>query len=101
MSEWFHNNESWRNFILFSYQTRFTELFEAIDSLAFMKLDQRLHKYLCDIVKLNGTNVLAITHQQISDDLHTSRVVVSRLLKQLENENIIKLSRNKIEVLKF
>lgn len=99
MAEWFHNNESWRNFILQSYQVRFNEMLETIDTLAFMKMDERLFKYLKDHVKLNASDIVSKTHQDIAEDLNTSRVVISRLLKQLENEQKIKLSRNKIEVL--
>ena len=101
MSEWFHSIESWRNFILQSYQTRFNEMLETIDTLAFMKMDERLFKYLTDQVKLNASSTIPKTHQDIAEDLNTSRVVVSRLLKQLENEHKIILSRNKIEVLAF
>ena len=101
MSEWFHSNESWRNFILQSYQVRFNEMLKTIDTLAFMKMDERLFKYLNDFVKLNASNTITKTHQDIAEDLNTSRVVISRVLKQLENEGKIKLSRNKIEVLDF
>ena len=101
MTEWFHTNESWRNFILQSYQVRFNEMLETIDTLAFMKMDERLYKYLIDTVKLNASKIISKTHQDIAHDLNTSRVVVSRLLKQLENENKIELSRNKITVLDF
>ncbi|HEX9826823.1 MAG TPA: Crp/Fnr family transcriptional regulator [Flavobacteriaceae bacterium] len=101
MVEWFHNNESWRNFILQSYQIRFNEMLETIDTLAFMKMDERLYKYLLDNVKLNASQTLTITHQDIAEDLHTSRVVISRLLKQLEDAHKIKIGRNKIEVLDF
>lgn len=101
MTEWFQKNESWRNFILQSYQIRFNEMLETIDTLAFLKMDKRIHKYLKDQVKLNSSHELEITHQQISEDLNTSRVVVSRLLKQLEDEKKIKIGRNKIEVLEF
>ncbi|WP_245794781.1 Crp/Fnr family transcriptional regulator [Flaviramulus basaltis] len=99
MQKWFNNNESWRNFILESYQTRFDEMLDAIDSIAFMKMDERLYKYLINKTKLHDSKTLHIKHQDISEDLHTSRVVISRLLKQLENEHKIKLSRNKIQVL--
>ena len=101
MSEWFHSNESWRNFILHSYQVRFNEMLETIDTLAFMNMDERLFKYLIDHVKLNASKTITKTHQDIAEDLNTSRVVVSRLLKKLENDSKIKLSRNKIEVLHF
>ncbi len=101
MKTWFHTNESWRNFILQSYQIRFDEMLETIDTLAFMKMDQRLFKYLTDKVKLSASTDLEITHQNIAEDLHTSRVVISRLLKQLEKEQKIALGRNKITVLDF
>lgn len=101
MKLWFHNNESWRNFILQSYQIRFDEMLETIDTLAFMKMDERLFKYLIDKVKLTSSTNIEITHLEIAEDLHTSRVVISRLLKQLERENKIELGRNKINVLDF
>lgn len=101
MKLWFNSNESWRNFILQSYQVRFDEMLETIDTLAFMKMDERLFKYLTDHVKLSASTELAITHQEIAEDLHTSRVVISRLLKQLEKEHKIELGRNRIIVLDF
>ncbi|WP_296315498.1 Crp/Fnr family transcriptional regulator [Winogradskyella sp. UBA3174] len=101
MKLWLNSNESWRNFILQSYQVRFDEILETIDTLAFMKMDERLFKYLTDQVKLTASSDLEVTHQEIAKDLHTSRVVVSRLLKQLEKGHKIKLGRNKISVLEF
>ncbi|WP_418602909.1 Crp/Fnr family transcriptional regulator [Hwangdonia sp.] len=99
MQKWFHDNESWRNFILESYQSRFSEMLETIDDLAFMKMNERLYKYLIHKTKMDNSKTIIVKHLDIAEDLHTSRVVISRLLKQLENENKIKLSRNKIEVL--
>ena len=99
MQIWFHKYESWRDFILESYQNRFDEMLETIDNLAFMKTDERLYKYLLNKAKLHDSKSIIVKHQDIADDLHTSRVVISRILKQLENENKIKLSRNKIEIL--
>ncbi|WP_411768352.1 Crp/Fnr family transcriptional regulator [Winogradskyella sp. A3E31] len=96
---WFNSEPDWRQFILQSYQIRFDEMLQTIDTLAFMNMDERLFKYLTNRVKLSGDPELNITHQQIAEDLNTSRVVVSRLLKQLENNNKITLSRNKVEVL--
>ncbi|WP_179348163.1 Crp/Fnr family transcriptional regulator [Winogradskyella pacifica] len=101
MKLWFNSNESWRNFILQSYQVRFDEMLETIDTLAFMKMDERLFKHLTDQVKLSASTNLEVTHQEIAEDLNTSRVVISRLLKQLERENKIELGRNKIQVLDF
>ena len=72
------------------------ELMESIDAIAFMNLDQRLLKYLVDQAKLLGSLEILHTHQQVADDLHSSRVVISRLLKQLEIKGEITLHRNKI-----
>ena len=101
LEEWMVKYKSWRNFVIDSYNIRLSEMLEAIDTLAFMKMDQRLYKHLTDKVKIMRSSTLNTTHQEIAQDLNTSRVVISRLLKQLENEKKIKLYRNKIEVLEF
>ena len=96
VDDWLKKYESWRHFIIDSYHMRLIEMVESIDSLAFLKLDDRLLKYLTDKVKILKNNTLHITHQEIADDIHTSRVVVSRLLKRLENEGRIRIFRNRI-----
>jgi len=101
LEEWMVKYPSWRSFVIDSYNIRLNEMLEAIDTLAFMKMDQRLYKYLIDKVQIMRSTTLNTTHQEIAVDLNTSRVVISRLLKQLENEGKIKLYRNKIEVLDF
>jgi CRP/FNR family transcriptional regulator len=101
MALWLEKYASWRTFVFDSYNTRFNELLEAIDNLAFNNMHDRLHKYLKDKVLVNKTEIVDATHQQIAYDLHSSRVVISRLLKALEKEGAIKLFRNKIEVLNF
>jgi CRP/FNR family transcriptional regulator, anaerobic regulatory protein len=101
MEEWMDKYKSWRNYILSSYHSRLMELMETVDAIAFMRLDERLLKYLTDQVKLMGSLEINHTHQQIADDLHSSRVVISRLLKQLENKGIIEIHRNKIVLKNF
>ena len=96
MELWMHKFKSWREYILQSYHVRLTELMETIDAIAFMRLDERLLKYLTDQAKLLGSLEIHHTHQQIAEDLHSSRVVISRLLKQLEIRGTITLKRNKI-----
>jgi len=96
MQLWMDKYRSWREYILQSYHTRMLELMETIDEIAFMRLDERLIKYLTDQAKLLGNLELHHTHQQIADDLHSSRVVISRLLKQLENKGTIQIRRNRI-----
>jgi len=101
LEEWMGKYKSWREFVIESYSSRLDEMIEAIDTLAFMKMDERLFKYLSDKVKIMRDTTLNTTHQEIAIDLNTSRVVVSRLLKQLENDGKINLHRNKIEVLEY
>jgi CRP/FNR family transcriptional regulator len=96
MEYWMDKYKSWREFIISSYHVRLMEIMETVDAIAFMKLDERLLKYLNDQAKLLGSLEIHHTHQQIADDLHSSRVVISRLLKQLENKGVIELHRNKI-----
>ncbi len=101
MEEWLTKYRTWRNFVFESYNIRLNEMLEAIDTLAFKNLDERIFKYLSDKVKVLGTTEISNTHQEIASELHTSRVVVSRLLKGLELNGKIKLHRNKIEVLQY
>ena len=72
---------------------------ETVDTLAFMKMDERLLKYLRDKAMVTHDDMIYATHQQVAHDLHTSRVVISRLLKQMEKEGKIELHRNQIKVL--
>lgn len=96
MLDWMDKYPSWRKFILESYHLRMKELMETIDAVAFLKLDERIEKYLKDQAKLLSTLELNYTHQQIAEDLHSSRVVISRILKQMEIKGLIIQSRNKI-----
>ena len=100
MEEWLGKYKSWRNFVFNSYNNRLKEMLSAIDNLAFMNMDERLLKYLNEKVKINNSNEIHNTHQEIAYDLHTSRVVISRLLKALENKGKIKLNRSSIILLK-
>ena len=99
MEEWLTKYKTWRNFVFDSYNVRLNEMLEAIDTLAFMNLDERLYKYLTDKAKVIGDTEIKNTHQEIAYEMHTSRVVISRLLKALELQGKIKLHRNKIEIL--
>jgi CRP/FNR family transcriptional regulator len=100
MEEWLGKYKSWRNFVFNSYNNRLKEMLNAIDHLAFMHMDERLLHYLSEKSKINKTKFILSTHQEIAYDLHTSRVVISRLLKALEHEGALKLHRASIELLK-
>ncbi|MEC5156328.1 CRP/FNR family transcriptional regulator [Chryseobacterium sp. MP_3.2] len=99
MDEWMAKYKTWRAFVLQSYQNRFMEVLDTVDSIAFLNMDKRLLKYLANKVKISNTNIIESTHQQIADDLNTSRVVISRLLKTLEKQKQVELNRNSIKYL--
>jgi len=101
MEDWMNRYASWRQYILESYHVRISELMETIDAIAFMRLDERLDKYLKDQAKLMGSLEIKHTHQQIAEDLHSSRVVISRLLKQMESKGMIELKRNRVVLKSF
>ena len=101
MATWLGTYKTWQAYILQSYHNRMDELLEAVDTIAFLKMDERLFKYLKDKAMVTHNDVLQVTHKEISEDLHTSRVVISRLLKKLENEGRIDLFRNSIKVLEL
>ncbi len=99
MDEWTSQYKTWRDFVFASYHARLNELLNTIDSIAFNRMDERLAAYLKEKSRINQGNTIYNTHQEIAYDLNTSRVVVSRLLKKLEQLNKIQLHRNHIEIL--
>lgn len=101
MEEWMIKYASWRNFVLESYNSRLNEALQAIDNLAFNNMEERLTKYLRDRAMVLRNGEIKTTHQRIAIDLHSSRVVISRLMKKLEEVGIIKQHRNLVQVLEF
>ncbi len=99
LDSWVTKFPSFRKFVFRTYQNRFDELLTTLDSVVFTKMDERIYKYLLDNQEASGNFVINKTHAQIAQDLNTSRVVVSRLLKQLEKEDKIEQFRNRIEML--
>jgi CRP/FNR family transcriptional regulator len=100
MDEWMIKYPTWKKFVMTTILNRFTEVIKAIDEVAFKKMDERLAHYLNEKSKRTGSSLINLSHQQIADDLGTNRVVVSRLLKQLEVEKRLLLYRNQIKLLK-
>jgi len=99
LDEWLCKYPSWKNYVMRSFNERFIELLKSIESIAFHKLDERLIAYLREKQRLSGSSVIKASHNTIADELATSRVVISRLLKQLENSGKIILYRNEIKLL--
>ena len=98
MDKWITENPLWRAYIFQSFSNRFEDMLHAVDQLAFYKMDERILNYLKDTAKLTKHNTIMLSHQEIAIDLNTSREVVSRLLKQLEVEGVLKLGRGKVEL---
>lgn len=96
MDQWMSQYKSWYQFVITSYRARFEELLKTIDAIAFTSLDERLEYYLKKQVNKLG-NQLKITHQEIANDLNSSREVISRLLKKMEAKNWVVIHRNSIE----
>lgn len=100
MDKWMIKHRSWYEFIIETYRSRFEEVLEVVDNIAFRSMDERLEFYLkrhSDACKCPEVN---LSHQEIASELNTSREVISRLLKKMEQRGLVKLNRNQIELLK-
>lgn len=104
---WISKYPEWRTFVFRSYRERFDELLSAVDAVAFHNLEDRILAMLSEKADVRSRNPdgsqaqkrqIEITHQQMADELHTSRVVVSRMLKALEHKGVLSLHRNMIEL---
>ncbi|MGA9324569.1 MAG: Crp/Fnr family transcriptional regulator [Salegentibacter sp.] len=101
IEKWLVKYKSWRRFIIDSYHFRLLEMVETIDSLAFLNMEKRIWKYLTEKVRISNDIDLQITHQEIAEDLNSSRVVVTRILQKLHDEGKIYSTRNKVKVLEL
>lgn len=96
---WVKKYPEWTDYIFKLYHRRFEELLNVVNSIAFQRMDERLIEHLNKKSAMTGSKELNVTHQQMADELGSSREVISRLLKQLEKEGKLRLSRNKISLL--
>jgi CRP/FNR family transcriptional regulator len=99
VDELMNKYKSWNLFVIQTYRSRFDELLTVIDNVAFRNMDERLEFYLKRYADKSGKKNIELSHQQIADDLNSSREVISRLLKKMEQRNLVKLNRNMIELL--
>ncbi|MDZ4809938.1 MAG: Crp/Fnr family transcriptional regulator [Bacteroidota bacterium] len=99
MDDMMNKYKSWYLFVIQTYRSRFDELLSVVDNIAFRNMDERLEFYLKRHIEKTGKENIELSHQQIADDLNSSREVISRLLKKMEQRNMVKLHRNMIEVM--
>ncbi len=100
MDEWMMKYTTWKSFVMTTIRNRFNELLKTIDQIAFQKLDERLIHYLKEKSKATGSSLINLSHEQIANEMASSREVISRLLKKLENDNKLLLYRNQIKLLR-
>ncbi|MEO8252893.1 MAG: Crp/Fnr family transcriptional regulator [Flavobacterium sp.] len=98
MDKWMMNHHSWYEFVIYTYRTRFEEVLEVIDNIAFRAMDERLEFYLKRHTKACNCKEVKLSHQEIATELNTSREVVSRLLKKMEQRGLVQLNRNQIKI---
>jgi CRP/FNR family transcriptional regulator len=100
MDRWMMQHRSWYEFVIETYRSRFEEVLEVIDGIAFRAMDERLEFYLNRQREVTGSHELKVSHHEIASDLNTSREVISRVLKKMEQRGLLKLNRNQIELLR-
>lgn len=101
MDDWMKKYKTWYYFVLETYRSRFEELLIVVDNIAFKAMDERLVFYLKKHQKTLNSTIIPVNHQTIANELGTSREVISRLLKKLEQMGQVKLNRNHIEIVKL
>ncbi|MCU0421173.1 MAG: Crp/Fnr family transcriptional regulator [Bacteroidia bacterium] len=99
MNIWMGKYHTWKSFVLKTINDKFNELLKTVDQIAFQKLDERLISYLKEKSKVTGSRLINLSHEQIANELATSRVVISRMLKKLENDKKVLLYRNQIKLM--
>jgi CRP/FNR family transcriptional regulator, anaerobic regulatory protein len=98
MDKWMMEHRSWYEFVIETYRSRFEEVLTVTDSIAFRAMDERLEFYLKRQKEACGCNDIKISHQEIANDLNTSREVISRLLKKMEQRDLVQLHRSHITI---
>ena len=99
VNQWVREYKSWQEFVINTYRNRFEEVLEVLDNIAFRGMDERLEFFLKRESQKAKSNILHVSHQSIANDLNTSREVISRLLKKMEQNNLLILQRNQIELI--
>lgn len=98
VDDWMGRFPEWRRFVWTLMANRLSNVLCLLEEVTFRRVDQRLSRYLLQAAQGQGSASLTITHQTIADDLGTSREVVSRILKDLEQRGLVALSRGQVAI---
>lgn len=101
MDKWMGQYKTWYQFVVETYRARFEELLVTIDHVAFRNMDERLEFYLKRHQETLKSNIIPVTHQEIANELNSSREVISRLMKKMAERGKIKVFRNYVEIINF
>ncbi len=97
LDSWMTTYQTWKEYVMRSMQMRFDELLNAVDSIAFLKMDERLERFFTNRYHSTGSRIYEGSHQDVALAMNSSREVISRLLKQMEKKGLIRLSRGRID----
>jgi CRP/FNR family transcriptional regulator len=95
--DWVRRYDPWREFVFNLFAQRLASVMEIVEEVAFQRMDRRVASFLLDRSQLR--NPIPITHQEIANEIGSSREVISRLLEDFAQQEILSLSRGEIEVL--
>src|SRR5258705_4812085 len=98
IAEWQLKYASWNKFIIRTFRSRYDELLLSFGSVAFDPIPARVKEYLTKRSKSDGSKKIPVSHQTLANELGTTRVVISRILKQFEQEGMINQFRGHIEL---
>lgn len=96
-SNWVRRYDPWREFVFNLYSLRMASVLEIVDEVVFHRMDRRVASFLLDRSQIE--NPILITHQDVANEIGSSREVISRLLEDFAQREIVRLSRGEIEVL--
>lgn len=97
LDQWMVRFPEWKSYVMYAYRKRFDELLDTIDAIAFQNLDQRLRRFFMARFEATGEKRYIGKHQDIAYQLNSSREVISRLLKKMEQQGLVKISRNELD----
>ena len=96
-SQWVKQYDPWRDFVFSLVSDRLASVMEIVDQVAFHRMDRRVASFLLKRSKLQ--NPIVITHQEIANEIGSSREVISRLLEDFATRGLVRLSRGEIHIL--